>query len=176
MYSLGIDIGGTKCAVILGKGELTKNTEGFIIDKIKFPTNVSRGYEKIIAEIIEKGDEILSENFGIPYDDNDELLLSQKEAFEALGISVGKHIQGNLGQTLIPNAILPSGKMSTNNSIQIIINSNGSLNHRTVGISHEFAHVILFLRNLPFSHTQPGVDFFIDKRTTTMSKRLGYEY
>ena len=123
-----------------------------------------------------KGDEILFENFGKPYDDNDELLLSQKEAFEALGISVGKHIQGNLGQTLIPNAILPSGKMSTNNSIQIIINSNGSLNHRTVGISHEFAHVILFLRNLPFSHTQPGVDFFIDKRTTTMSKRLGYEY
>lgn len=73
-----------------------------------------------------KGDEILSENFGIPYDDNDELLLSQKEAYEALGIPVGKHIQGNLGQTLIPNAVLPSGKMSTNNSIQIIINSNGS--------------------------------------------------
>ena len=62
MYSLGVDIGGTKCAVILGKGELTKNTEGFIIDKIKFPTNVSRGYEKIIAEIVEKGDEILLRN------------------------------------------------------------------------------------------------------------------
>jgi glucokinase len=56
MYSLGVDIGGTKCAVVLGKGELTENTEGFIIDKIKFPTHVERGYEKIIAELIEKGD------------------------------------------------------------------------------------------------------------------------
>ena len=43
MYSLGIDIGGTKCAVILGKGELSESTEGFIIDKIKFPTEVKRG-------------------------------------------------------------------------------------------------------------------------------------
>ena len=38
MYSLGIDIGGTKCAVILGKGELSDNIENFIIDKIKFPS------------------------------------------------------------------------------------------------------------------------------------------
>ena len=35
MYSLGIDIGGTKCAVVLGKGEIPDNTEGFIVDKIK---------------------------------------------------------------------------------------------------------------------------------------------
>ena len=62
MYSLGVDIGGTKCAVILGKGELTENTEDFIIDKIKFPTKVERGYEKIIAEIIEKGNDILERN------------------------------------------------------------------------------------------------------------------
>ncbi len=62
MYSLGVDIGGTKCAVILGKGELTENTEGFIIDKIKFSTCVERGYKKIIAEIIKKGDELLQRN------------------------------------------------------------------------------------------------------------------
>ena len=62
MYSLGVDIGGTKCAVILGKGELSAGTEGFIVDKIKFPTCVERGYEKIIAEIIEKGDELLKRN------------------------------------------------------------------------------------------------------------------
>ena len=62
MYSLGVDIGGTKCAVILGKGELTADTEGFIIDKIKFPTDVKRGYKAVVAEILEKGDELLSRN------------------------------------------------------------------------------------------------------------------
>lgn len=62
MYSLGVDIGGTKCAVILGKGELSDNTDDFIIDKIKFPTDVKRGWQKIVDEIIEKADELLSEN------------------------------------------------------------------------------------------------------------------
>lgn len=62
MYSLGVDIGGTKCAVILGKGELSDKTEGFIIDKIRFSTNVGRGWSEIIAEIKEKGDELLSRN------------------------------------------------------------------------------------------------------------------
>lgn len=62
MYSLGIDIGGTKCAVVLGKGELSETTESFIIDKIKFPTEVARGYKSVLAEILEKGDELLSRN------------------------------------------------------------------------------------------------------------------
>ena len=62
MYSLGVDIGGTKCAVILGKGELSGNTEDFIIDKIKFPTDVRRGWKVIVNEIIEKADELLFKN------------------------------------------------------------------------------------------------------------------
>lgn len=62
MYSLGVDIGGTKCAVILGKGELSDNTEAFIIDKIKFPTDVRRGWKVIVNEIIEKADELLFKN------------------------------------------------------------------------------------------------------------------
>lgn len=62
MYSLGIDIGGTKCAVILGKGELSENTKDFIIDKTKFPTDVSRGWKAVLTEILEKGDELLSRN------------------------------------------------------------------------------------------------------------------
>ena len=62
MYSLGIDIGGTKCAVILGKGELSGNTENFIIDKIKFPTEVKRGWKAVLNEILEKCDELLSRN------------------------------------------------------------------------------------------------------------------
>jgi len=62
VYSLGIDIGGTKCAVILGKGEISEKTEGFIIDKTKFPTDVKRGWKLILEEILQKCDEILARN------------------------------------------------------------------------------------------------------------------
>ena len=62
MYSLGIDIGGTKCAVVLGKGEIPDNISDFIIDKIKFPTNVNRGYNEIIKEILSEADELLKRN------------------------------------------------------------------------------------------------------------------
>lgn len=62
MYSLGIDIGGTKCAVILGKGELQDDCQGFIIDKIKFPTGVQRGWQIILQDIFSKCDELLSRN------------------------------------------------------------------------------------------------------------------
>ncbi len=62
MYSLGIDIGGTKCAVVLGKGEIPDNISDFIIDKIKFPTNVNRGYNEIIKEILSEADELLERN------------------------------------------------------------------------------------------------------------------
>ncbi len=62
MYSLGIDIGGTKCAVVLGKDEIPENIGGFIIDKIKFPTDVERGYKEIIKDILLKADELLSRN------------------------------------------------------------------------------------------------------------------
>ena len=65
---------------------------------------------------------------------------------------------------------------STNNNIQVIINGKGTLNHRTVGMAHEFGHVILYLRGLPFSHGKTGVDDFVYGRSTIMSKRLGYDY
>lgn len=61
-YSLGVDIGGTKCAVILGKGELSSDISGFIIDKISFPTCVSRGWRQIMAEITDKAEELLKRN------------------------------------------------------------------------------------------------------------------
>lgn len=62
MYSLGIDIGGTKCAVVLGNGEIPDNISDFIIDKIKFPTDVNRGYNEIIKEILSEADELLKRN------------------------------------------------------------------------------------------------------------------
>ena len=52
-YTLGFDIGGTKCAVILGKGEIPQDcTEGFIIDKIKFDTIQPRGWHAIVEELL----------------------------------------------------------------------------------------------------------------------------
>ena len=95
----------------------------------------------------------VEETFGTPYDDDDsEIPAHQKEEYSKAGVPFGKHIQGNLGQTLVPDKRLASGKSSTNSHVQVIINKNGTLNHRTVGIAHEFGHVILYLRNVPFRH------------------------
>ena len=91
----------------------------------------------------------------------------------ASGQLTGKVIEGNLGQTLVSGNEAASAK-STNNNVQIIINKKGTLNHRTVGIAHEFGHVLLYLRGLPFGHSQRGVDSFVYKKNDNMMKRLGY--
>ena len=98
--------------------------------------------------------EIVNEAFGTPADDNSADLGSYYEAqiLEAGG-TIGKGIRGGLGQTLVPDRNLQSGKQSLNNNIQVIINSKGLINHRTVGIVHEFGHVLLYLYNKPFGHT-----------------------
>lgn len=62
MYSLGIDIGGTKCAVILGKGQLPETTDGFIIDKTAFPTKVERGYKEVLQNILDEADKLLNKH------------------------------------------------------------------------------------------------------------------
>ncbi len=56
-YYLGMDIGGTKCAVILAE----KNAAS-IKDKIRFDTRVERGHKEIIGELISSAKEILSRN------------------------------------------------------------------------------------------------------------------
>jgi glucokinase len=62
-YSLGLDIGGTKCAVVLGQGEIPKDClDGFIIDKISFSTEQPRGWQKVIADFFNGIDEILAKN------------------------------------------------------------------------------------------------------------------
>jgi glucokinase len=62
MFSLGIDIGGTKCAVVLGKDKPGDNVTEFILDKIKFPTDVSRGWRAVVDEILLQCDTLLSGN------------------------------------------------------------------------------------------------------------------
>lgn len=62
-YSIGLDIGGTKCAVVLGQGEIPKDClDGFIIDKISFPTEQTRGWKAVMADFINACDDILSKN------------------------------------------------------------------------------------------------------------------
>lgn len=56
-YYLGIDIGGTKCAIIIGSEDSDE-----IIDKIKFETNSCRGYKQVINDIIINSKAILSRN------------------------------------------------------------------------------------------------------------------
>lgn len=56
-YYLGMDIGGTKCAVVLSK----KNAAA-IKDKIRFDTRAERGYGEIIAQLISSAREILERN------------------------------------------------------------------------------------------------------------------
>ena len=56
----------------------------------------------------------------------------------------------------------------------MLINGKGTLNQRTVGLAHEFGHVILYLRNLPFGHGQNNVDPFVYRRNDDMMRRLGY--
>ena len=114
------------------------------------------------------------EDWNTPYELNDyDLDLETQSLIKHSGQSIGRHIQGNLGQTLFPGS---GYKQSTNNKIQIIINGKGNINAQSIGIAHEFGHVLLHLRGLPSGHSQPGVDSFVYGKTSMMSKRLGYDY
>ncbi len=92
MYSLGFDIGGTKCAVILGKGIMPENHEELIIDKISFPTLVKRGWETILNEMLITADELLRRN-GIK---------SPKDELIGIGISCGGPLDSKKGTINCP--------------------------------------------------------------------------
>lgn len=90
MYSLGIDIGGTKCAVVLGKGELSGETEGFILDKAMFPTDSARGWRAVVADILAAADALLAKN-GVR---NEDLI--------GAGISCGGPLDSKRGVIMCP--------------------------------------------------------------------------
>lgn len=62
-YLLGMDIGGTKCAVVIS--ERNGNT---VKDKIRFETKVERGCKCVVDELISSANEIMQRN-GITSDD-----------------------------------------------------------------------------------------------------------
>jgi glucokinase len=61
-YILGVDIGGTKCAVILGSYDPEAEEKISVINKIKFSTETQKGAQQIIGQIIEGIEEILKES------------------------------------------------------------------------------------------------------------------
>ena len=88
-YMIGLDIGGTKCAAILGRIRCPEG-ESPIMDKIKFDTEVKKGYEQAIAHFFDAIDELMRRN-GI-----------QKEEIKAAGISCGGPVDSRQGLILSP--------------------------------------------------------------------------
>lgn len=90
MYSLGIDIGGTKCAVTLGKDYIPDDPHELVTAKKKFPTKSERGYKAVIDDLLSAADELLAEN-GVK---NDELI--------GIGISCGGPLNSKKGVIMCP--------------------------------------------------------------------------
>ena len=65
-YIMGIDIGGTKCAVLLGRAQ--GDADDIIIDKLRFETRVGRGWRAVTAELLDNVEEIIKKNALSPED------------------------------------------------------------------------------------------------------------
>ncbi len=87
LYFLGIDIGGTKCAVIIGK---KKEDSVEIAEKTVFPTAEQGGCEAVIKKIAEEGKKLLKKNNISP------------ESLGAVGVSCGGPLDGKRGLILSP--------------------------------------------------------------------------
>ncbi|MCK5758943.1 MAG: ROK family protein, partial [Clostridiales bacterium] len=91
MYLIGIDIGGTKCAVILGKAVNEANPlseEPIIIDKVKFPTTSNP--DEVIEKFCITTEDILKRNS-----------LTNKEV-ACIGIKCGGPVDSRNGIILSP--------------------------------------------------------------------------
>ena len=65
-YIIGIDIGGTKCAVLLGRAQ--GDSDDIIIDKLRFETRVGRGWRAVTEELLDNVEEIIKKNALSPED------------------------------------------------------------------------------------------------------------
>lgn len=62
-YTLGFDIGGTKCAVVLGNAlQEYGGTDSVILDKVRFATEASRGWRAIMRDFFSSCDALLERN------------------------------------------------------------------------------------------------------------------
>lgn len=92
-YYLGFDIGGTKCAVTLGKFSGTEETELTIADKVKFPTNPD---EKKLGK---RAPQAVLEEFTMQAE---QLLLKHNAKAKRIGISCGGPLDSAKGVILSP--------------------------------------------------------------------------
>ena len=172
---------------VLNPASIPKNSSDFFINDILEIASSKQMVELTIATEYNYKDEngnigtIYFKDAPIEFDDTEDYLcyMDSNGNYPQDKQPLGYHIQGNLGRTLVP---APSPWMSTNGNIQIIINGKGALNHRTVGIVHEFGHAILYLRGKPHKHgeiygleKESNVNYFINKKAREMSIRLGYD-
>ena len=84
-YYLGMDIGGTKCAVVVSEAD-----SSCIKDKIRFDTDAGRGYAAIVDELISSARNILERN-GVASDD-----------VVACGVSCGGPLDSERGIIMCP--------------------------------------------------------------------------
>ncbi len=85
-YIIGLDIGGTKCSVIIAEVSNGIN----IIDKLVFPTNAARGFEQIKVQIFSSIRDILNKNTLTTTD------------VSAIGVSCGGPLNSREGIILSP--------------------------------------------------------------------------
>ena len=88
-YTLGIDVGGTKCAVVLGKDKMTPNVTDVIVDKVKFAT--PKGSLQAALDDIVFACEDLLEKHGVA---SGELI--------GIGVSCGGPLNSKTGRILSP--------------------------------------------------------------------------
>jgi RHS repeat-associated protein len=83
-------------------------------------------------------------------------------------------VVGNTGRALTPGNNSPTGAYSTDNNLQVIINSRGNMRQRAVGAAHEFGHIVLYLRSggKIYRHGQEGVNNEINKRIEKMINKI----
>jgi glucokinase len=80
-YYLGIDIGGTKCAVIAGTDQME------IMDRVQFATEADKGPDYAIGKLLETAEAIIEKHSGKPI---------------AIGISCGGPLNSKTGVVLSP--------------------------------------------------------------------------
>jgi glucokinase len=83
-FILGLDIGGTKCAVVLGNQKMR------ILDRIAFPTRPQRGLARTLKQIFQSIDEVLLRNHLTP------------SSIRKAGISCGGPLDSRKGLILSP--------------------------------------------------------------------------
>ena len=88
-YTLGIDIGGTKCAVVLGKEKATEPITDAVVDKIVFPT-AKGSWQAALDDIIFAAEDLLERN-GAAFGD-----------LTGIGVSCGGPLNSKTGVILSP--------------------------------------------------------------------------